>query len=97
MMSHDKTLLQVHLQPNAKQNEIIGFEGDILRIKVTAQPIKGKANKALIDLLSKSLGVRKSNIAIEKGETSKQKVILIQGLTMIQIKNTLGKLSVRNN
>lgn len=96
-MSQDKTQLQVHLQPNARRNEITGFEGDTLKIKVTAQPIKGKANKVLIDLLSKSLGVRKSDIVLVKGETSKHKMILIQGLTMIQIKALINKLLVRNN
>ena len=91
-MSQDQTLLRVHLLPNAQRNEITGFEGETLRIRVTAQPVKGKANKALISFLSKSLGIRKSDVIIEKGETSRQKVVRVNGLTPVEIQERIKAL-----
>jgi uncharacterized protein (TIGR00251 family) len=84
-MSDKKTTLTLHVQPNARQNEILGFEDGILRIKIAAPPIDGKANKELIAFLSKRLGVSKSSISIDRGQTSKSKVISIEGLTRDQI------------
>ncbi len=65
------------ISPNAKKNEIIK-ENDGVKIKITAQPIDGKANKALIDFLSKNFKIPKTSIKILKGETSKDKTILFE-------------------
>jgi len=62
-------------------------------IKITAQPIENKANKALIEFLSKSLKIAKSNIEIVKGETSKEKTILFKNISYdktVEIKNFLS-------
>lgn len=75
--SKDGIILQLRISPNASKNEIIRTE-EILKVKITAQPIDGKANKALIELLSKSFKIPKSSIEILKGETSKDKTILIK-------------------
>ena len=84
-MADKKTTLTLHVQPNARQNEILGFEDGILRIKIAAPPIDGKANKELIAFLSKRLGISKSSITIDRGQTSKSKVISIIGLARDQI------------
>jgi uncharacterized protein (TIGR00251 family) len=84
-MSDKKTTLTLHVQPNARQNEVLGFEDGILRLKIAAPPVEGKANKELIAFLSKRLGVSKSSISIDRGQTSKSKVISIEGLTRDQI------------
>ncbi len=65
------------ISPNAKKNEIIK-DNDGIKIKITAQPIDGKANKALIDFLSKNFKIPKTSIKILKGETSKDKTILFE-------------------
>lgn len=75
--SKDGIILQLRISPNASKNEIIRTE-EILKVKITAQPIDGKANKALIEFLSKSFKIPKSSIEILKGETSKDKTILIK-------------------
>ena len=73
----DGLILNLRISPNASKNEIIKSD-DILKVKITAQPIDGKANKALIEYLSKLLKVPKSCFEILKGQTSKDKLILIK-------------------
>lgn len=70
-------LLTVKIAPNASKNGIIKDETGI-KIKLTAQPIEGKANKALIEFLSKRFKIPKTSIQILKGETSKEKTLLIK-------------------
>lgn len=71
----DGLIVNIKISPNSKKNEIIN-EGDFTKIKITAQPIDGKANKALIEFLSKNFKIPKTSIKILKGETSKEKTIL---------------------
>ena len=75
--SNDGVSFTVKIIPNSSKNDII-FEDNFLKIKVTAQPIENKANKALIEFLSKYLKVPKSSISIIKGETSKDKTLFIR-------------------
>ena len=76
----DKGLIvRLKIIPNSSRNEFI-WENDALKVKITAQPIENKANKALIEFLSKTLKVAKSNIQIIKGELNKEKTLLIQGI-----------------
>lgn len=73
----DGLIAYIKISPNSKKNEIIN-EGDFTKIKITAQPIDGKANKALIEFLSKNFKIPKTSIKILKGETSKEKTILFE-------------------
>ena len=68
-------IITLRISPNASKNEIIKTEEGI-KVKITAQPIDGKANKALIEYLSKLLKIPKSLFEIVKGETSKDKNVL---------------------
>ncbi len=65
------------ISPNASKNEIIKNQGE-LKVKITAQPIENKANKALIEFLAKQFKVPKTSIEIIRGETSKEKTLLIK-------------------
>ena len=73
----DGLVLRIKISPNSKSNKII-LEEDFAKIKITAQPIEGKANKALIEFLSKKFKIPKTSIKILKGETSKEKTILFE-------------------
>ncbi len=73
----DGIIVNIKISPNAKKNEIIS-EGDIIKVKITAQPVDGKANKALVEFLSKTFKIPKTSIKIIKGETSKEKTILFE-------------------
>ena len=69
-------IIKVKIVPNSSRNEII-LEEEFIKVKVTAQPIENKANKALIEFLSKQFKLPKTSIQIIKGETSKDKTILL--------------------
>jgi len=84
-MADKKTTLTLQVQPNAKRNEVLGFAEGILRLKIAAPPVEGKANKELISFLSKTLGRNKSSITIDRGHTSKVKIVTILGLDRDQI------------
>ena len=75
------TILPVRAQPGARRNEIRGQQDGMLKVCVTQAPEKGKANKALIALLSKELSLRKSQIELIAGETSSKKRFLITDIT----------------
>jgi len=72
-------LLKVYLQPKASKNEIVGPYRDGIKVKVTAPPIEGKANEALIRFLAKELGISPSSIEIVKGHHSREKTLKISG------------------
>ena len=69
--------IKIYLQPKSSKNEIVGPYRDGIKIKVTAPPVEGKANEALIRFLSKELGISPSSIEIIKGHHSKEKTIKI--------------------
>jgi uncharacterized protein (TIGR00251 family) len=77
--------LEVKVTPNAGRNEITGWRDDVLQVKIAAAPEKGKANRELIDFLGRVLGVKKSDITIVKGETSRNKSIEIAGISREEI------------
>lgn len=70
-------IIKVKIVPNSSKNDIILEEG-FIKVKVTAQPIENKANKALIEFLSKSFKIPKTRILILKGDTSKEKTLLFE-------------------
>jgi uncharacterized protein (TIGR00251 family) len=72
-------LLKVYLQPKASRNEIVGPYRDGVKVKVTAPPIEGKANQALIRFLAKEFGISISSIKILKGLHSREKTLTISG------------------
>lgn len=70
-------LLKLKIVPNSSKNDII-LEDEFIKVKVTAQPIENKANKALVEFLSKRFKIPKTKIEILKGDTSKDKTILLR-------------------
>lgn len=75
----DGIILNLKISPNSSKNMFL-VEETGLKVKITAQPIDGKANKALIEFLSKQFRVPKTYFEIIKGETSKDKTILIKNI-----------------
>lgn len=71
-------LLNLRISPNASKNEIIKSDDGSIKVKITAQPVDGKANKALIEFLSKTFKIPKTSIDIVRGETSKDKTVLFK-------------------
>jgi uncharacterized protein len=84
------TILPVRAQPGARRNEIRGEQAGMLKVCVTQSPEKGKANKAVIELLSKSLRLKKSQIELIAGETSHQKRFLVRDVTAAELANRIA-------
>ncbi len=81
-------IIRLKIIPNSSKNELIS-DNQMIKIKITAPPIDNKANKALIEFLSKKLKTAKSNIQILKGELNKEKTLLIQGIDEQSFKQIL--------
>lgn len=89
-VTKDGVVLQLKILPNASKNAILKDDTGI-KIKLTAQPIEGKANKALVEFLSKQLKIPKTSIEILRGETSKDKILLLKNVDddkILLIRNT---------
>jgi uncharacterized protein len=71
-------ILPVHAQPRARKAGILGEHAGTLKVAVTAPPEEGRANKALAELLAKTLGFKRSQVELLSGETSREKRFLIQ-------------------
>ena len=83
------TLIKVKVIPRSSRTEILGKENDIYGMKLTAPPVEGKANKAVIELLAEKLGVPKREIEIVSGKTGRLKTIRIRGLTAGEVAQAL--------
>ena len=74
----DGVVLNVKITPNASKSSIEGVLGDRMKIKIAAKPEDGKANKEVIEFLAKTLCVKKSDVEIVKGITSREKSVLVK-------------------
>lgn len=83
-------LISVQVYPNATRNEVAGFRDGVWQVRISAPPVKGKANKELISFLSEVLGVGRSSLSLAKGHASRNKVIAIDGLTQEEIMKSLS-------
>ena len=84
--TNEGIIVNLKISPNAKKNEIIK-DGDIVKVKITALPIDGKANKALVEFFAKNFKIPKTSIEILKGETSKEKTILFKTMDEDKVNN----------
>jgi uncharacterized protein (TIGR00251 family) len=75
----ESLLLKVYLQPKSSKNEVVGPYRDGIKVKVTAPPVEGKANEALIRFLGRAFAISPSCIEIIKGLHSRQKTLRISG------------------
>ncbi len=72
--------VQVRVIPNASRNEIVGWHDGALKVKVSAQPESGKANKAVCTLLAKHLKLQKRAVSVLRGATCPMKCLRIEGV-----------------
>ncbi len=87
----DVQLLPIQALPGSRRNEIIGEHDGHLKVAVTQVPEKGKANKAIIKLLSKELQLSKSQLMTISGETNSRKKLRITGISSDQLRERLKK------
>ena len=82
--------IKVKVQPRASRTQIVGYRGDVLHIRVTAPPVAGQANAAVVDLLARALGLAKSRVRIVRGHTSRNKEVVVESLTGQQLQQRLA-------
>jgi uncharacterized protein len=81
----------IKVHPRAKRNAVAGELGDALKLSLTAPPVEGKANQACIEFVAELLRVPKSSVSIASGETSRQKIIRVAGLSASQVRERLAR------
>lgn len=79
----------VRVHPRARKNAIAGEIGDALKVSLTAPPVEGKANDACIRFFAELLQVPRSSVTIAAGDSSRNKVIRVDGLTVAQVEERL--------
>ena len=77
----DQARINIKDVPGSSKNVLAGWLGDILKVRVTAKPEKGKANLAVVSLLASCLDMPKNKISIKSGHTSSRKSVLIDGIS----------------
>ena len=86
----DGVILRVKVQPRASRNEVVGVQGDALKVRITAPPVEGAANTQLLMALAKKLGVPRARLELRSGSTSRLKTIAIQGISAAEVRRRLG-------
>ena len=80
----------VRVQPRASRSEIAGVHGDAMKIRLTAPPVDGAANEALVELIAEVLGVGRRAVRIVSGESSRSKVVEVEGVTAAAVLRLAG-------
>jgi len=75
----------VRVVPRSSRNQIVGVEGGALKIKLTAPPVEGAANAALIECVAEWLGVKRSAVSIVSGDKARNKIMRVSGVTREQV------------
>jgi uncharacterized protein (TIGR00251 family) len=88
----DGVILPVRAQPGSRANELRGEQDGALKVCVTQVAEKGKANRAIRDLLCRKLDLRKSQVELIQGEMSQQKRYLIRGISIAELRSRLSDL-----
>ncbi len=89
--------LKIIIQPRATIESVVGIYQGRLKIKVNAPPVDGAANKNLISIISKLLRVAKGNIKIKQGETSRNKLLYVDGIAVDEARRYIDEAIVKNN
>jgi len=86
----ESTLLTVRVTPRSARDEVIGWDGDTLRVRLRAPPIEGRANEALRRLVASALALAPSAVDVVSGETSRTKRLRVKGLSRDEVRDRLG-------
>lgn len=79
-------LLHVRVQPRARRNEVVGWQGPTLRVRVTAAPADGEANRAVTGLLADAFGVPASRVTLVRGAAARDKVFRVERLSLAELR-----------
>jgi uncharacterized protein len=83
--------IRVYVAPRSSANGVAGFHDGEVKVALTAPPVDGAANKALVEFIAKKLGVPKSAVSLVSGETSRHKLVRVNGIDASEAKGKLVK------
>ncbi len=90
-MAEASCTLELKVIPNAPRNEIAGWLGSALKVKVHAPALEGRANDELLDFLAETLGLPRRSVTLLRGDKSRQKVVRISGLDAAAVRAQLSR------
>lgn len=82
--------LELKVIPNAPRNQIVGRLGEAIKVKIHAPPLEGRANDALCEFLAECLQVPRRSVTVLRGDTSRQKLVRVDGLSLTEATSRLG-------
>lgn len=80
----------VHVAPRSAREEVAGFSGGVLRVRLTAPPVENRANEALVRFLSDALGVARRRVELVTGARGRNKIVRVRGLSLGEVFRRLG-------
>lgn len=81
--------VELKVIPGASRDEVVGENGGVIRVKLRAPPVDGRANEALLEFLAERLGLRSSSLRLVTGATSRRKLVAIAGLSLAEVRQRL--------
>jgi uncharacterized protein (TIGR00251 family) len=84
-------VVSVRAQPGARRNAIVGEQAGALKVAVTAPPDKGRANDAILEVLAGALGLKRSQVELVAGQTSRAKKVLLRGIKAVQARELIER------
>jgi len=85
----DSCRIEIKAIPNAPRNAVVGWLGDALKVKVHSPPVDGRANEELCEFLASTLGLSRRSVHLVHGETSRKKIVEIEGMTRASVAERL--------
>ena len=85
----EAALLSVRVQPRASRDEVVGWQGAALRVRVSAAPTDGRANRAVTELLARALDVSPSSVELVRGHASREKLFRVTGVSLTDLRARL--------
>jgi len=85
----DGVVINVKAQPRSSKSGIDGLAGDAVKVRIRSAPVDGKANKELVETIADAFGLPKSRVEFRSGETSKQKRILLRGISAATVESII--------
>ena len=87
--------MRLRVQPRAARDEVVGWQAGGLRVRVTAPPVDGEANRAVVQVLARALGVRAGTVTLVHGARGRDKLVRVEGLSLPEIEARLAREGAR--
>ncbi len=83
-------VIRVRVQPRAPRDEIVGWQANTLRLRVSAPPLEGRANDAVVQLIARGAGVARGAVSVVAGARGRDKLVRVEGVTPDALRARLG-------